>query len=94
MLYAERFYNYIARAGGTARMRYFVAVRFGSGGVTVSGEEIEVWIRSPPERGRANRELVKKLAEYFGVPEAGVWIVSGLASKKKIVEIKMGAREA
>lgn len=94
MLYAVMFYNLITKAKAIARMRYFVAVRFGFGGVTVSGEEIEVWIRSPPERGRANRELVKKLAEYFGVPEAGVRIVSGLASKKKIVEIKMGAREA
>jgi uncharacterized protein (TIGR00251 family) len=75
-------------------LRYFVTVRFGQGGITASGEEIEAWIRSPPERGRANRELVKKLAEHFGVPEASVRIVSGLASKKKIVEIKMGAREA
>lgn len=94
MLYAERFYNFIARAGAIARMRYFVAVRFGHGGITVSGEEIEAWIKSPPERGRANRELVKKLAGHFGVPEASVRIVSGLASKKKIVEIKMDAREA
>ena len=71
-------------------MRYFVTVRFGTGAVEVAGDEITAWIRSPPERGRANRELVQKLAEHFGVSEAEVKILSGLASRKKIVEIKRG----
>lgn len=71
-------------------MRFFVTVRFGRGGVEVAGDEITAWIKSPPERGRANRELVQKLAEHFGVSEAEVKILSGLASRKKIVEIKRG----
>lgn len=75
--------------------RYLVTVKFGSGGnVVVAVEqaggdpgELAVSVKSPPERGRANRELVRRLANHFGVPESSVRIVSGLASRKKIVEI-------
>lgn len=70
------------------RLRYNVKVRFGSRGIEVAGEEITAWIKSPPERGRANRELVQKLAAHFGVLEEDVRLVSGLASRKKIAEIK------
>ncbi len=69
-------------------LRYRVSVRFSPDGrVKVNGDEIAISIKSPPERGRANRELVKKLAGHFGVAESRVRIVSGLASRKKLVEI-------
>lgn len=69
-------------------MRYCVSVRFSSDGrVDVRGDEIAISIKSPPERGRANRELVKKLAAHFKVSEDRVMIISGLASRKKVVEI-------
>ncbi|HUG97276.1 MAG TPA: DUF167 domain-containing protein [Nitrososphaera sp.] len=69
-------------------MRYSVSVRFSSDGrIDVSGDEIAISIESPPERGRANRELVKKLAAHFGTGEDRIRIISGLASRKKVVEI-------
>ena len=69
-------------------MRYSVSVRFSSDGrLEVEGNEIAISIKSPPERGRANRELVKKLAGHFGVAEDRIRIVSGLASRKKLVEV-------
>jgi uncharacterized protein (TIGR00251 family) len=69
-------------------MRYSVSVRFGSDGkLEVSGDEISISIKSEPERGKANRELVKKLAKHFEVGEDRIRIVSGLTSRKKIVEV-------
>ncbi len=53
----------------------------------VVGDEITVSIKSQPQRGKANRELVKKLARHFGVSEQSVRILSGLTSRKKLVEI-------
>lgn len=48
-------------------MRYSVSVRFSSDGrIDVSGDEITISIESPPERGKANRELLKKLGAHFG----------------------------
>lgn len=69
-------------------MRYSVSVRFSPDGrIEVNGDEIMISIKSPPERGKANRELMKRLAEHFEVGEDRVRIVSGLASRKKLVEI-------
>jgi hypothetical protein len=69
-------------------MRYSVSVRFSSDGrLEVNGDEIAISIKSQPERGRANREIVKKLAAHFGISEDRVRIVSGLTSRKKLVEV-------
>lgn len=69
-------------------VRYLVTVRFSPDGkVSVAGDEIAISIKSQPERGKANRELVKKLSQHFGVPEASVRIVSGLTSRKKVIEV-------
>lgn len=69
-------------------MRYSVSVRFSSDGrLEVSGDKISISIKSQPERGKANKELVKKLAAHFGVSEDRVRIISGLTSRKKIVEV-------
>jgi uncharacterized protein (TIGR00251 family) len=69
-------------------VRYSVSVRFSSDGrIEVDGDEISISIRSPPERGRANRELVKKLAAHFAVSENRIRIISGLTSRKKLVEV-------
>lgn len=70
-------------------MRYMVNVKpsAGAGEVRVDGDEIHVSLKSPPEKGRANAELVKRLAKEFGVSPDRVRIVSGLSSRKKIVEI-------
>ena len=48
-----------------------------------------VSVKEPPVQGRANRAIIKLLAEYFGVPSGGVRIVSGHTSRQKIVEIDL-----
>ncbi|TLY11823.1 MAG: DUF167 domain-containing protein [Thaumarchaeota archaeon] len=69
-------------------MQYSVSVRFSSDGqLEVIGDQIAISIKSQPERGRANKELLKKLAAHFGVSQERVRIVSGLTSRKKIVEV-------
>jgi Uncharacterised ACR, YggU family COG1872. len=43
----------------------------------VEGDKIIISLKSRPERGEANMELIKKLAKYFGVSSSQVKIVSG-----------------
>lgn len=63
-------------------------VKFSSdGNLVVNENEITISIKSPPERGKANAEIVKKLSRHFGVKPSSVRIVSGLTSKEKIVEV-------
>lgn len=46
-----------------------------------------VWLKSAPENGQANRELIKVLAKHFGVTRAEVEIITGHTSRNKVVEI-------
>jgi uncharacterized protein len=70
-------------------MRYTVWVKFNpSGKIQVNGGEITVCIKSKPERGKANKELVEMLASYFRVSKNRVHIISGLKTTKKLVQIE------
>ena len=69
-------------------MRYNVKVKFNKDYVKVSGDSIEIGVMSKPQKGKANEEIVRKLARHFGVSSSEVAILSGKASKRKIVEVR------
>lgn len=70
-------------------MRYAVSVKFNlSGKIEVNGSEIIICLRSKPEKGKANKELIERLASYFVVSKGKVQIISGLTSRNKVVEIR------
>lgn len=65
-----------------------MSVKFSKDGrLQVLGNEITISIKSPPERGRANAELVRLLSEHFEVEPSRVRIISGMKSRKKMVEV-------
>jgi len=70
-------------------VRYEVEVEFHKDFIRTDGDKIVVGLTSRPEKGKANTELVKKLAKHFDVPSSQVRIVFGLKSRRKIVEIEM-----
>jgi len=47
----------------------------------------KVWLRSAPEGGKANAELVSALADFFKVKKSSVRLVSGAKSRNKTVEV-------
>lgn len=47
-------------------------------------ESFLIRLRNPPIKGKANKELLKMLSDYFGTK---VKIVSGKNTRKKIIEI-------
>lgn len=49
--------------------------------------ELKCRLKSAPEKGRANHELVKGLAGLLGVAQADVEIIAGEISRKKKVKI-------
>jgi len=46
-----------------------------------------VRVRAAPERGRANREVVERLAEFLDVPPSRLSVVRGGTSSTKWVKI-------
>jgi uncharacterized protein (TIGR00251 family) len=49
---------------------------------------LKCYLKNPAERGLANEELVKRLAQAAGVPQVAVIIVSGVLSRNKRVKIE------
>ena len=54
---------------------------------TMADGTLKVKVTAPPERGKANAELVSLLARHFGVREKDVEILSGHASPLKKIRI-------
>jgi uncharacterized protein (TIGR00251 family) len=68
-------------------MKYEINVVFHKDVFKINGNKIIIGLSSKPEKGKANLELIKKLAEYFDCSSSHVKIISGFKSRKKIVEI-------
>jgi len=47
-----------------------------------------VRVRAAPDKGRANREVVERLAEFLGVPPSRLVLVRGAASSHKVFKVE------
>jgi len=57
-------------------------------GVTQNADgSLTVKLNTAPEKGKANRELIDLLAEWFDVAKSDLEIVRGLTSRNKLVRI-------
>lgn len=49
--------------------------------------ELLVKVTAEPEKGKANKEVIKALADYFKVKKGQISIIKGASSRHKIIEI-------
>lgn len=68
-------------------MIYKVSVTFHKDFVEVNNDEITIGVTAKPEKGEANKEIIKKLSKYFNVSKSKVKIIAGEKSRKKLVEV-------
>ncbi len=70
-------------------MKIYVRVKPSSkkAGIEKKGDTYIVRVKSPPVEGKANKELVEILSDYFGVPKSSIRIVRGMSGRNKVVEI-------
>lgn len=52
------------------------------------GDGWKVAVAAAPERGRANADVVRLIAQALGVPAARVTLVKGRAARDKVIEIE------
>ena len=57
------------------------------GVVGVTGDRLVVAINSPPDKGKANDELIEYLAREMRVPKSALLIVRGETSRRKTIRI-------
>jgi len=51
-------------------------------------EILKIYLKSKPEKDKANKELISLLADYFKIPKYNIEIIKGVHSKEKIIEIE------
>ena len=51
------------------------------------GDSLQVKVKAPPEKGRANEAVVTLLAERLGIGTSSITVVSGHGSPAKIVAV-------
>jgi len=55
--------------------------------IRISNTNFKVSVKEPPEKGKANYAVLKALADYFSTSQSNIKIISGFASKLKVIEI-------
>lgn len=68
-----------------------IKVRPGSSFNTVkevmADETIKIDIKAPAQKGKANKELIKFLAEIFHIAQGGIKILSGASDRTKLIKL-------
>lgn len=62
--------------------------------VGLQGAALKVRVTAPPVEGMANESLLELISSAFGISRRSVCIVSGSASRTKVVEVKGVSLEA
>jgi len=73
-----------------------IRARPGAGRRRIVGADdrgLVVALNAPPEKGKANEELIDFLAGLIGVPRSALAIVRGASARLKLVEIVTAAPE-
>ncbi|HSG84354.1 MAG: DUF167 domain-containing protein [Nitrosopumilus sp.] len=68
-------------------MIYKVNVEFSKEFLEIENDQINIGIKSKPIKGKANKEIIKKIAKHFKISRSLVQIKSGHKSSEKIIEI-------
>ncbi|MBI2109658.1 DUF167 domain-containing protein [Candidatus Woesearchaeota archaeon] len=69
------------------KIKVKVIANSGRNEISKFDEIYKVHLKSQPIDGKANKELIALLSEYFKVKKSNISIIRGLRSKEKSVEI-------
>jgi len=81
----------LTAAKGTENYRLAVKVTPNAGRNEITGfkeDVLQVRIGAPPDKGKANKELVDFFSKALGVKKSSILIVKGQTSRNKVVVIE------
>ena len=50
-------------------------------------EEFVVFVKEKAEKGKANKAVIRLLADFFGISSSNIRIIRGVKSREKVIEI-------
>lgn len=69
------------------RLKIRVIPNAKKGQVLQAANLLKVYVRAPPVKGKANKEAIEALAEFFKVKKSSIRLVAGEKSREKTVEV-------
>ncbi len=72
-------------AKGELRLRVVPGARVER--AAIENGALKLWLRTPPEGGKANAAVIKTLAKMLGVPQPTLEIVQGQTARDKRVRV-------
>jgi uncharacterized protein (TIGR00251 family) len=80
----------LARVGGGTRLRLRVRPRSKQNEILgIHGGALKIAVVAAPEKGRANRAVVRLLAATFDLAPSDVTVIAGMSSQDKTVVIPL-----
>ncbi|MCK4896533.1 MAG: DUF167 domain-containing protein [Candidatus Heimdallarchaeota archaeon] len=55
--------------------------------ISITNNAFDIYVKEPPDKGKANKAVIKFLSKYFDVPSSSFSIVKGHKSKIKIISV-------
>jgi hypothetical protein len=66
-----------------------VLVKFGKNSAVMEKDGVlEIKVNVRPEKGKANKQVIQMVAQYFDVTKNSVSIIKGLKSRHKIIQLE------
>ncbi len=56
--------------------------------VTTEVDKIQIKVAAQPESGKANKEIIKILADHYKIKKSKIRIIQGLKSRDKVIKIE------
>ena len=53
-----------------------------------TGAGYRAWVQAAPDKGKANKELIKLMADYFSLPPSQIRIIRGEKSRSKLLIVE------
>ena len=79
--------EYLVSASNGVRVKIVVKPNSKQSGIKIDTEEkyLQISVKSPPDKGKANKELLKLLAKQLKLSLTNLTIISGQTSRDKII---------
>ena len=80
-------HEYLASVSNGVRIKIVVKPNSKQSGVKIDSEKkyLQISVKSPPDKGKANKEVLKLLAKQLETSTGNLRIVSGQTSRDKVI---------
>ena len=55
--------------------------------ISITEYAFDIYVKEPPDKGKANKAVIKFLSRYFDIPSSSFSIIKGHKTKTKIVSV-------